>query len=103
MTDHILENGFDTSVQGYLCAKRHLDFLKNPLVDQKLHVEEKKKMEEYLRIFKNKCESFSTAAEKIAKIVLGKDNIKYLQWKEKKVNLDKWILTAIEKGQFCNK
>ena len=100
MTDHILENGFDTSVQGYLCAKRHLDFLKNPLVDQKLHLEEKKKMEEYLRIFKNKCESFSTAAEKIAKIVWGKDNIQYLQWKERKFHFDKWILTSIEKKQI---
>ena len=54
-------------------------------------------MEDYAKIFRNKCEAFSTAAEKIAKTVWGKENIKYLQWKEKKFNFDKWILDNNEK------
>jgi len=102
LIDSILDDGFNASVQGYLCAKKYLDSIENDNTREKeLHHEEKSKMEEYLRIFRNKCEMFTTAAEKIAKIVLGIDNIKYLIWKEKKTDLDGWILNAIEKGQFA--
>ena len=38
-----------------------------------------------------KCESFSTAAEKISMTVWGKDNGKYLEWKKKKTELDEMI------------
>ena len=90
------------TVQGYLYAKNNLDILKNldTIADKKFHSEEKTKMEENLRIFRNKCEAFSTAAEKIAKIVWGKNNIQYLQWKERKFHFDKWILTSVEKKQI---
>ena len=40
-----------------------------------------------MKKFNGKCESFSTAAEKIAKIVWGKDNRNYLEWRDKKNNL----------------
>ena len=49
--------------------------------------EEKKKISEQMKKFNGKCESFSTAAEKIAKIVWGKDNRNYLEWRDKKNNL----------------
>ena len=49
--------------------------------------EEKKKISEQMNKFNGKCESFSTAAEKIAKIVWGKDNRNYLEWRDKKNNL----------------
>ena len=34
--DHILDNGFDASVQGYLCAKKNLDLLENAKCEEYL-------------------------------------------------------------------
>ena len=50
-----------------------------------------KKISEHQKKFRVKCESFSTAAEKIAMTVWGKDNGKYLEWKKKKTELDEMI------------
>ena len=76
--DHILDNGFDASVQGYLCAKKNLSqWTEKKTQENVISEDNTSKFEEYIRKFRIKCERFAETGEKIAKIVWGKDNIKH--------------------------
>jgi len=88
MIDHILDYAFDAAAQGYISAQKKISDLDKKSDQNSSSVsEEKKKISEQMKKFNGKCESFSTAAEKIAKIVWGKENRNYLEWRDKKNNL----------------
>jgi len=91
--DHILDYGFKAAFLGFLCSQRKIENLEI-ISDLKLSEptsDEIQKISEHQKKFRVKCESFSTAAEKIAMTVWGKDNGKYLERKKKKTELDEMI------------